>query len=48
MGSVDNWQALWNRCVLIRKDGIHPTLDGATLISKKSDQVYHRIKTLTT
>ncbi len=31
---VDNWWTFWGRPGLIRKDGIHPTLDGAALISR--------------
>ncbi len=31
---VDNWRTFWGRSGLIRRDGIHPTLDGAALISK--------------
>ncbi len=31
---VDNWRTFWGRPGLIRRDGIHPTLDGAALISK--------------
>ncbi|XP_078017013.1 uncharacterized protein LOC144458423 [Epinephelus lanceolatus] len=31
---VNNWQTLWGKPGLIRRDGIHPTLDGAALISR--------------
>ncbi len=31
---IDNWQTFWKRHGLIRRDGIHPTLDGTTLISR--------------
>lgn len=31
-GNAVNWQTFWGRPGLIRREGIHPTLEGAALI----------------
>ena len=31
---VDNWCAFWGKPGLIRRDGIHPTLDGTSLLAR--------------
>ncbi|KAK2812277.1 hypothetical protein Q5P01_000053 [Channa striata] len=34
VGYIDNWKGFWGKPRLIRRDGIHPTMDGASLLSK--------------
>ena len=33
VGFINNWIAFWGKPDLIKRDGIHPTLEGADLIS---------------
>ena len=38
VGYVNNWRAFWGKPGLIERDGIHPTWDGAALISKNLNE----------
>jgi lysophospholipase L1-like esterase len=33
IGFVNNWDAFWGKPRLMRNDGIHPTLDGTSLLT---------------
>ena len=44
VGFVDHWKSFWGRLGLVRRDGIHPTFDGASLISRNLTEFIRKPK----